>query len=127
VKDGGKWMGEEASRWRKHLLPLGRVGEGQWEEEWMGEEASTNMLPPRKGRTCCEGRWEEEWMGEKASTDMLPSRKGGKLIAGNCRGLISLSRLKGPANHSFEGFLLSLFPLRSTEREREGQKRVAKL
>jgi hypothetical protein len=46
---------------------------------------------------------------------------GSKMIAGNCRGLISLSRLKGPANHSFEGFLLSLFPLRSINRVREGQ------
>jgi hypothetical protein len=40
------------------------------------------------------------------------------VIAGNCRGLISLSRLEGPANHLFEGFLLSLFPLRSIDRER---------
>jgi hypothetical protein len=41
------------------------------------------------------------------------------LIAGNCWGLISLSRLEDPANHLLEGFLLSLFPLRSIERERE--------
>jgi hypothetical protein len=40
------------------------------------------------------------------------------LIAGNCRGLTSLSRLEGPANRSFEGFLLTLFPLRPVEREK---------
>jgi hypothetical protein len=56
---------------------------------------------------------------------VVPARVS--LIAGNWRGLISLSRLEGPANRLLEGFLLSLFPLRSIEREREGQQRVVKL
>jgi hypothetical protein len=38
--------------------------------------------------------------------DSIPSL----MIAGNCWGLISLTRLEGPADCSFEGFLLTLFP-----------------
>jgi hypothetical protein len=41
------------------------------------------------------------------------------LIAGDCQGFISLTRLKGPANHSFKGFSLTCFP--RIEREREGR------
>jgi hypothetical protein len=40
------------------------------------------------------------------------------MIAGNCQELISLTRLEGPADHSFEGFPLTLFPQRSIERDR---------
>jgi hypothetical protein len=40
------------------------------------------------------------------------------MIAGNCRGLISLSRLEGPANRSFRSFLLDFVSLKAN-RERK--------
>jgi hypothetical protein len=54
--------------------------------------------------------------GKQKSNETLAV--GSKMIAGNCRELISLSRLKGLANRSFRRFPLDFVSLKAN-RERE--------
>jgi hypothetical protein len=55
----------------------------------------------------------------KQKVKMKTLTVGSKMIAGNCQGLISLSRLEGPANRSFRRFPLEFVSLKAN---REGEK-----
>jgi hypothetical protein len=56
----------------------------------------------------------------KQRVKMKPLAVGSKMIAGNCWGLISLSRLEGPANHSFRRFPLDFVSLKANRERKKG-------